>query len=147
MGSTKVTNNPFSTLNADIDVLTDANTSGHKLQVVRLDIGSGTTESRVVGGIPVIAGTITTTTESNVNVTTASAQVLAANASRKGGYLQNISDTDMYISWGGTASNTRTLLTPGSSLPLQITGLVYTGLVRAIHYGTGNKVLTIVELT
>jgi hypothetical protein len=147
MASVKVTNNPFSTTNSDYDVLVDQNTTGKNIQVVRLDLGSGTAESRAVGGIPFIAGTAVTVTESTGSVTTSSSQVLAANANRKGGYIQNISDTDIYLSWGGTATTSKTLLTPGSSLPLLITGLVYTGLVRAIHAGSGTKTLAIVELT
>lgn len=85
--------------------------------------------------------------ETNFDVTTSSQVVLASNASRKGGWVRNISDTIMYVSFSGTAAtNKPTKLEPGESLSFKgFDDVVYTGAVSAIHAGSGNKVLEIVE--
>lgn len=122
------------------------------IQHLRLDLGTGTSELQVTSSNPLpvanSAPVASSVTESSYSVTTSSSMAVAANASRKGGYIQNISDTDMYISWGSTATTTtKTKLFSGASMPLQITNLVYTGAIYAIHGGTGTKTLVIVQVT
>jgi hypothetical protein len=106
----------------------------------------------------VVTGTVTATpgaapatgtvTESAASVTTTSTTVVAANSSRVGGYVQNVSDTDMYVSWGGTAATNKSYLAPGSSLPFIITGYCYKGALTALHTASsGTKTLAIVQLT
>lgn len=90
----------------------------------------------------------TTVTESTATSTTSNTIALAANANRKGGYLVNDSDTDIHVSWGGTpAATTQKVRANGGVLPFMISGQVYLGLIRTIHFGSGSKTLFIVELT
>jgi hypothetical protein len=86
-------------------------------------------------------------TESSYSVTAASTQALAANANRVGGFLQNNSDEDINISFGGTASSSTTkIFGGGGTLSLIIDGQnCYTGAINAIC-ASGGKALTIVEV-
>lgn len=82
------------------------------------------------------------------NVTTTSAMVLAANDDRVYGLFLNDSDTTIYLYMGGEAAvNTGIRLNAngGSYEMSKKQGNLYTGLVKAIHAGTGNKVLLITE--
>lgn len=86
------------------------------------------------------------TTEALVSVATTSTSVLASNASRKGGWVRNISDVDIYVSFSATATTAKpSALSPGSSLSLGDSRCVYTGAVAAIHADTGSKSLEVVE--
>jgi hypothetical protein len=88
----------------------------------------------------------TPTTQTGVNVTTSSAQVLAANSSRTLLILTNDSDTTMYIKFGSAAVAAQgiRLNASGGSLILDSNAIPYSA-VFAIHAGTGNKVLLITE--
>jgi hypothetical protein len=89
---------------------------------------------------------ISTVTESTGSVTTSSTTLLAANTARTGGYIQNTSDTDIYISLGGTATTSKTLVSAsGGVFTLLISGRVYTGAITAIHTGTGSKSIVLVQ--
>lgn len=82
-----------------------------------------------------------------VSVTTSNTSVLAANGSRVGGWLRNISDIDIFVSLSATAAIDKpSKLTPGASFPLSGDGWVWTGAVAAIHNGSGSKSLEVVEL-
>lgn len=139
-------------------VLVDKNSINAEMQVMRLDIGVGDAESRVSSSNPLpvsmsgagstVPTAIGTLTESNPTVTTSSTQTLAANASRKGGYLVNISDTDIYVSFGATATTSKQLVQAnGGSIPFVISNQVYTGAINSIHAGSGTKTILAVQLT
>lgn len=84
------------------------------------------------------------TTETLKTVTTSSSVVISANTARLGAWVRNISDTDIYVSHSGTATTAKpSLVKPDQSLKI-ISG--YTGDVSAIHGGSGNKSLEVVEL-
>lgn len=99
MGTQKVANNPL----GSFPVLSDADSSGNKIQIVRLDVGSGTTLSPWTGG----AGTNVTFTHTRVSIASgASTLLLAANSSRKpGSYVVNNNVTyTFYGNYGTTAA-------------------------------------------
>lgn len=84
-----------------------------------------------------------------VNVTTASTQILAANANRKCAPICNDSDTTMWLAIGQAAVANRgiRLNANGGVLVISINGDIYsTEAVNAIHAGVGNKVATVQEL-
>lgn len=100
-------------------------------------------------GSPIPMGSsVSSVNESSVNVTTSSQVLVAANADRIGGYIQNVSDTTINYSYTGTAATTGLKLFPNQSLPFQFgyNGAVYTGAMSFIHGGTGSKALMIVEV-
>lgn len=90
--------------------------------------------------------TVSSVTEATGGVTTSNAEILASSASRKGGYIENVSDTTVWLSLGGTATTAAptSKLTPNGTFGLTIGGVVYTGAVNAIHGGSGTKNVTIV---
>jgi hypothetical protein len=149
MATENVSNQPLST---SYPVLVDRNAANDGIQVVRLDVGIGTAEDRITSTNPLptasYPASYTTTTETNPTSTTSSTQALAANADRKGGYLVNDSDTDIHVSFGGTATTSKQKVRSGGGvLPLVITGLIYKGAINTIHAGSGSKTLYCVELT
>ncbi len=76
-------------------------------------------------------------------VTTTSQVILAANASRKIGWVRNISDADIYVSLSGTAATTLPhKVKPDASLNLGNSSGVYTGAVSAIT-AVGTKSLEV----
>jgi len=88
-----------------------------------------------------------TTTQTIISVTTSSTSVLSANANRLAGWVRNISDTTIYVSLSGTASaSAPSKLSPGESLQFGNGTWCYTGAVAAIHAGSGNKSLEVVEV-
>ncbi len=93
-------------------------------------------------------GYVTTPTHSVVSVATSTTQVLAANANRVHALFVNDSDTVIYVMLGAAAVlNQGIRLNPGGGayeLSLKM-GNLYTGLVNAIHGGTGTKALLVLE--
>lgn len=82
------------------------------------------------------------TAGSSANVTTSSAEVVASNTARREVILTNGSDTDIWLSFGGTA-------VAGSGILLKAGGGFasidsYNGSIRAIHAGTGTKTIGVV---
>lgn len=91
----------------------------------------------------------------NVNCTTSTTQVLAQSNTRRAIFIQNISDTAIWIKFGaaavvneghaipawagGTAVPGQLFLTIGGDRHLD---LIPTGALNCIHDGTGNKVLS-----
>lgn len=86
--------------------------------------------------------------ESVVSVGTSSTAVIGASSARQSLLLVNTSDTDMYLSLSGDA-------VVGAGLPLYayggsyemsiVLGNLYAGPITAIHGGTGNKALVVLE--
>lgn len=95
-----------------------------------------------------IMGAIIEVSHSKLAITATSGQVLAANLNRKYALLANDSDTTIYLGLGVTA-------VAGEGIPLNphggsyemssAIGNLYTGVINAIHSGTGNKNLLITE--
>ena len=86
--------------------------------------------------------------EAIVGVTPVSGIILAANPLRKGAWVKNISDVDVYVSFSPTATLVKpTRLAPGSPpLFAGVGGTVtYTGVISAIHGSTGTKNVEVVE--
>lgn len=141
-------------------VRTSETASAKQIQHVRLDLGSGTSESQATGTVPV-SGTVTANAGTNLNtsalateatlaaytatqrasaanvdgsqvsVTTSAGgvQVLASNSSRKGFILYFAGSC--YVSWGGTPTSS-SFLVPGGSVLEMLSGLVYTGEIKAL---------------
>lgn len=77
-------------------------------------------------------GSASSATEDSGTATTASAEVVASNSSRKAGYIQNLSTSiDLHVSFGGTATTSSPRVPPGGSLSFTVGGVVYTGAVNA----------------
>jgi hypothetical protein len=92
----------------------------------------------VTGGIPTASSAATQTI---INVNDTSTSVLASNSSRKGGWVKNISVSNIFVSFSGTASvSAPTLVEPGNTLSLGQSGtVIYTGAVTAIHGVAGQQ--------
>lgn len=89
-----------------------------------------------------------TPTHSEATVTTASGAALAANHSRRYALMINDSDTDIYIRLGETAvanEGIRINAGGGSYSISPVHGNMFLGAINAIHGGTGNKVLLVLE--
>jgi hypothetical protein len=105
----------------------------------------------IVGGSGiVVTTTLPTAATSNsgiVLVNNTATAVLGSNPARKGGWVKNISDVNIWVALGSTAAITDpTLLTPGSSIVFGVGGVVlFTGTVSAIHNDSGTKSLEVVE--
>lgn len=98
---------------------------------------------------PVSAGTTlaSSVTESGANVTTVSQVLVAVNAARRGGYVQNVSDATIFYSYTGACTVNDFKLFPNQALPFQFgyAGPIYTGALSFIHGGSGNKAIKIVQ--
>jgi hypothetical protein len=99
------------------------------------DQGSGVLRQVVNANAPKTSSV----TEVAVNVTTSSSTILASNSSRRAGWLINLSDTTIYVSFGSTATTSKIPVFQYGTLPLSCNGINYTGAVNAIHAGTGSK--------
>ena len=89
----------------------------------------------------------------SVTVTTTAGQALAATGNRSGFIMQNQSDTDMFVGKSATVSNTGATLgyklAAGQSLAIgssEVRLLSAQAAWYAIHYGSGDKVLCVIEL-
>lgn len=139
-----ISNNYVST-NPDYKVTTRELANQSQVQQVQLDIGTGDTASPVTSSNPLpvtISGSssgVSSVTETTYSVTTSSSTALASNANRLGGYLLNLSDETIWVSFGGTASNTKIPIFQYGSLPFSCGGVNYTGAINVRHYGTGTK--------
>ena len=94
------------------------------------------------------SGVYTTPTHTAVVVTTASGIALAANANRLYALLINDSDTVIYINLGATAvanQGIRLNADGGSYEMSKRLGSLYSGVINAIHGGTGDKTLLVTE--
>jgi hypothetical protein len=114
-------------------------------QVMALDLGGAGAENLLSGSLPVsiTPSTTSSVTETSVNVTTSNSTILASNTSRTAGWLMNISDTLIYISFGATATTSKIPVYPQGTLALKCGDKVYTGAVNAIHASSGNKAVFI----
>lgn len=153
-----MTNNPLVSNsyvgnNPDIRVrATEISASAGQIQHVRLDVGSGASESQITAANPLpITGTITSLTSvstaslSNVSSSASSVTLLASNASRKGFACFNDSTQNLFIKFGATASSSsytvRVAPTQYYEMPLPI----YTGIIDGI-WASANGSARITEL-
>ena len=85
-------------------------------------------------------------TPNATNVTTASGEVMAANSARRYAIFTNDSDQVIYLSLGGTAVINKGIRLNANGGSYEIKGEnLFVGSVKAIHAGSGNKVLTHIE--
>lgn len=146
--STKVSNSYLSS-NPDINVSTReiANATVQNVAIVDASGNQITNFGGGGGGGGGNTAVSSATTQAIVSVTTSNTSILSSNSSRVGGWVKNISDEDIYISFSGTAAtNKPTKIRPDASLTLSGDGWVYQGAVAAIHAGTGSKSVEVVEL-
>lgn len=93
---------------------------------------------------------VTTPAPTAVDVTTSSATVLAANPARKYALFINDSDTVIYLALGVAAVLNQGIRLNSGGGSYEISAVLanlYRGAILAIHGGTGNKRLLIVEGT
>lgn len=119
--------------------------SGQNVQSIVLDIGGSGTESLLSSSnpLPTSTASVSNVTETTANVTTSSSTILTSNVTRKAGYVYNISDTTIYISFGSTATTNKIPVSPGGFLTFNCAGINYTGAINAIHAATGTKTVFI----
>ena len=123
------------------------NTSSEQLQHVRLDIGSGSTESQVSSANPLpVSGTITTNdpeltanAPAAASVGVASAEVVASNVDRTGLILTNTSSNNISLGFGTAAVlNSGITLTPNGTFNMDAYSFT-TQAVNAIASGAGSN--------
>ncbi len=83
----------------------------------------------------------------NINSSTSSVQLMAANATRLGMVIVNDSTQPMYVAFAATASTTAYSLVLQPADTYETSSLVYTGAVSAIWTGTPSGAARITELT
>jgi hypothetical protein len=89
---------------------------------------------------------LATVTPSGPNVTTTSGEALAANTARKYAAFINDSNVTIYLALGTTAVVNQGIRLSAHGGSYEITSMnLFTGVVNAIHGGTGNKVLCLTE--
>ena len=146
--STKVSNSYLSS-NPDINVSTREINNATVQNVAIVDASGNQITSFGGGGGGGGGNTAVSsaTTQAIISVTPSNTSVLSSNSSRVGGWIKNISDVDIYVSFSGTAAtNKPTKVRPDASLTLSGDGWVYQGAVTAIHGDTGSKSVEVVEL-
>lgn len=82
------------------------------------------------------------------DVTTSSAVMLAQNPNRKYLLIENLSDTNIYIKFGGDAVVAEGIMLTsggGSYAMSRLVGNIDTRAVHAIHQGTGDKAISFTE--
>lgn len=87
-------------------------------------------------------------TETTASVGTSSGTVLAANSTRKGGWVKaaEANTADVFVSFSATATTAKpSRLSPGMVLPFTNYGILYTGVVAAIS-ASGTQSLEVVQL-
>ncbi len=84
-----------------------------------------------------------TPTHSSISVGTSSTSVLSSNSSRKNVLIQNISDTNIFINLGGTATlNNGILIQPNASYEISyMQGNLFTGSISAICSASGKSLI------
>lgn len=98
--------------------------------------------------MPVAQGDDVTLTHTAVNATTTTGAALAANAARVYAFIQNDSDTVIYLKVGAAAvlnQGIRLAASGGSYEMSSQLGNLDLRAINAIHGGSGNKVLLLVE--
>ena len=138
MATQKVSNWPLPDYPVALFDDTDTYRDGHRQCVVVVDSL----------GVPVASpgAVITTATESSATVTNVTGVKVAANGSRIGGFLQNLSTTEvLFYSWSGTATTSDFKLGPYQVLPFRIDGCLYRGAISMIADDAGPYNIKIVE--
>ena len=78
----------------------------------------------------------------------AAVEVLASNAGRLAGYIQNITSDTLWVSFGATAvANECVRVGAGQSLPLTVTGNIFKGAVSVIKDSGAAEDIIVVEAT
>lgn len=115
---------------------------------------TGSGSASVISILKGMYNKVGTPTETVVDVTNTGVTLLAANASRKGLLIQNLSDQPIYLRFDGTtpSSTTSFILDPApvtgkSGGILGDDTIVGTGAIKAIHGSTGNKKVYVREIS
>lgn len=88
----------------------------------------------------------TTVTDEVRTIGATDTSVLAANATRKGAFVTNISDETIWVAFGKTAVQGAVMpVVANGSLPVSVDGVVWRGTVRAIC-ASGSKSLYVIEV-
>jgi len=86
--------------------------------------------------------------DSPVSVAATSTTVLAANEQRKYALIINTSNTDIWLRLGGTAVVGQGIFIARSGFAYEIdVNNLFVGQITAIHGGTGNKTLSVLEMS
>ncbi len=148
----KIANNPLGSFPCAADELEDGTQA--RVQYVKLAVGvpgvldpvTSLNPIPVTGSFSASIATSATSTESIATVTTSSSVVLAANGTRKGGWVKNVSDVYIFVSLSGTAAtNAPNRIGPGEVIQLATAAVIYTGAVSAI-VAAATAFLEVVEL-
>ena len=96
------------------------------------------------GSITANPPTFSSATTATLGVTTSSQTALASSGTRKFAFFQNDSDTTIYLKLGSSAAANSGIRLNANGGAYEInTNNLYTGIVTAIHGGTGTKTLLI----
>lgn len=130
------------------DTIRDKDRSGVKTQVVGLDIGIGGASEVLMSGLMPVGGYQTTTTVDVALASAAtSAQVLAANAARKGLFLTNTDANTVYIYYGTTATAAKFTVSLAQNGYWEMPWPIWTGRIDAIWAVDGSGSLIGSELS
>ena len=91
---------------------------------------------------------LATVTHASVNVTTASTEVVAANAARKYLLIQSNTNETIFLKFGAAAVANEGLLMLGRGSVIELSaaqGNLYRGAVNAIHAGVGDQAVLVTE--
>lgn len=97
-------------------------------------------------GVSIGGGTATTTTISDGSVTNLTGVIIAANTDRKGGYIQNLTDTQLFFNYGATCAVTDFTLLGYQSLPFHVDTVLYKGDISMIASDAGPYAVKVVEV-
>lgn len=101
----------------------------------------------ISGSISSSLASATTSTGTIAAVTDSSSEALASNSSRKGGWVKNIGNTNVFVGLGYTAATDKpNKLAPGEVLQLATGAVKFTGAVNAICSTGESGSLEVVEL-
>lgn len=129
----------------DIPVATD-DVGGVAYQIIKLDVGGDGVSVPVEGALPISYVTVASSTDVSLASSASSAQLLAANADRRGLLLTNTDATDCYLYYGTTATSTKFTVRIPSDGYWEMPYPIYTGRIDVIWAADGGGSLIGSEL-
>ena len=146
MADNVTVSNAPSSYNSDIPVRTSETTAGKHLQHVRIDLGTGSSESQLEGTFPTKESPVQSAALSTVISSAASSLLLSANASRRGAVFVNLADKPCYVKFGTTASLTSFTYKLAAGATLEFPSPIYSGHVYGIWETSPTGTMYITEL-
>lgn len=123
--------------------------SGRDIQQVKIILGANGVNDGPLSSantLPVSTPVVTTATSSSATVTNSSGVKVAALTTRIGGFIQNLSTTEvLFYAFGPTATTSDFKLGPYQILPFHIDGCLYQGAISMIADDAGPYNIKIVE--